>query len=144
MESLNYELQQVMEEVLVSLLGETFDVPPAAADEPLLTCAVCIRGGWNGQVIVQASLGLAGLAATRMFGKESSASDSQIDAQDALREIANIVAGNVKPLFGQSNDLGLPQDLPMNSLYPPPTTQLAQAVVQHGGGSLEVRVFETR
>jgi hypothetical protein len=143
MESLDEELRQLMEEVLVSLLGEAFEVPPGAADEPLLSCAVFIAGGWNGQVIVQASLGLAALAATRMFGKESSVLESQTDAQDALREIANIVAGNLKPLFGQSNNLGLPEDLPVNSLYPP-SAQLAQAVVQHGTGSLEVRVFETR
>jgi hypothetical protein len=161
MQDLELELHTVMEEVLLSLLGEELDPsppqaawggsppqaasggsPPQAASGPRLTCTVRIHGGWNGQVIVQASLGLADLAARRMFGKEHRASSSRQDAQDALREIANIVAGNLKPLFGQSNNLGLPEDLPVDSIHPP--SALAQAVVQHGYGSLEVRVFETK
>jgi len=158
MEGINLELEQVMQEVLLSLLGEpdenarsddaagdAYDASPpeAAQGEPRLTCAVNIRGGWNGQVIVQASLGLASLAATRMFGAQASSVLAQTDAQDALREIANIVAGNLKPLFGHSNDLGLPEDLSVDSLFPP-SAELAQAVVQHRSGSLEVRVFEKR
>jgi hypothetical protein len=174
MQDLELELHNVMEEVLTSLLGEEFDPappraaidrsppqapsggsppqapsggsPPQAASGPRLTCAVRIHGGWNGQVVVQASLGLADLAARRMFGKEHRASnsrqDSRQDAQDALREIANIVAGNLMPLFGEFNNLGLPEDLPVDSIHPP--SSLAHAVVQHGCGSLEVRVFETR
>jgi CheY-specific phosphatase CheX len=161
MQDLELELHNVMEEVLTSLLGEEFDPsppraaidrspphapsdgsPPQAASGPRLTCAVRIHGGWNGQVVVQASLGLADLAARRMFGKEHRAQDSRQDAQDALREIANIVAGNLMPLFGEFNNLGLPEDLPVDSIHSP--SSLAQAVVQRGCGSLEVRVFETK
>jgi hypothetical protein len=162
MQDLELELHSVMEEVLLSLLGEDLEPsspplaavgfspqqaavdlsPPQAAEGPPLTCAVRITGGWNGQVIVQASLGLADLAARRMFGNQHRACNARQDAQDALREIANIVAGNLKPLFGQSNDLGLPEDLPVDSIHAP--SALAQAVVQRGSGSLEVRVFETR
>jgi hypothetical protein len=140
---LDEQVRRVMDEVLLGLVGEAEELPPlvAAADTPLF-CAVSIRGGWSGQVIVQASLGLAGLAASRMFGDEATNPVCLRDAQDALREIANIVAGNLKPLFGEANTLGLPEDLLGDVTYPeaPP---LAKAVINHAEGRLEVRVFET-
>jgi hypothetical protein len=77
-----------------------------------------------------------------MFGDDARITRSGSDAQDALREIANIVAGNLKPLFGDHNTLGLPEDLPSDVTYPQ-LPQLATATVLHGGGRLEVRVFET-
>jgi CheY-specific phosphatase CheX len=143
MSGLEAEVRRVMEEVLAGLVGEVEPTPqlPAAADIAL-SCGVRIQGGWSGQVIVQASLGLAGLAASRMFGDDASVPLSIRDAQDALREIANIVAGNLKPLFGEANTLGLPEDLPGDVTYPQ-APQLAQAVIEHGPGRLEVRVFET-
>ena len=141
---LDSELRTVMEEVLLGLLGDETDLPrlPQLPDSAGgLACSVRIRGGWNGQVIVHASLGLANLAALHMFGDDARITRSGTDAQDALREIANIVAGNLKPLFGDHNTLGLPEDLPGDVTYPE-LPQLATATVQHRAGRLEVRVFE--
>jgi CheY-specific phosphatase CheX len=143
MEGLDEELRRVMEEVLTGLLGETDDVPTLGVKSTvMLSCCVQIRGGWNGQVIVQASLGLASLAAIRMFGDDVRITRSARDAQDALREITNIVAGNLKPLFGEENTLGLPEDLPGDVTFPL-VPQRAHAVIEHLDGRLEVRVFET-
>jgi CheY-specific phosphatase CheX len=141
---LDSELRTVMEEVLLGLLGDEDDLPtfpklPESAGG--LACSVRIRGGWNGQVIVHASLSLASLAALRMFGDDARITRSGSDAQDALREIANIVAGNLKPLFGEHNTLGLPENLPGDITYPA-LPQVATATVHHGAGRLEVRVFE--
>ena len=142
-ETLEEEVRQLMDEVLIGLVGDATPLPPLeAAAETQLCCGVRIQGGFSGQVIVQASLGLASLAALRMFGDEVSNPLSIRDAQDALREIANIVAGNLKPLFGESNTLGLPEDLPGDLTYPE-APQLAKAVINHADGRLEVRVFET-
>jgi CheY-specific phosphatase CheX len=133
-----------MEEVLLGLLGDETDLPrlPQLPDSAgVLACSVRIRGGWNGQVIVHASLSLASLAALHMFGDDARITRSGSDAQDALREIANIVAGNLKPLFGEHNTLGLPEDLPGDVTYPQ-VPHLATATVQHAAGRLEVRVFK--
>jgi hypothetical protein len=146
MRGLEEETRCVMEEVLLGLLGEPPDrrpsMPPARHSR--LLCAVQIRGGWNGQVLVWASPGLASLVADRMFGErvDSSSERDTRDARDALRELANIVAGNLKPLFGNKNILGLPKDLP-NDTTQTTEGQLAQVVVYHGNGELEVRIFET-
>jgi hypothetical protein len=131
-----------MEEVLIGLLGDSSDLssfPTIAGD--LLSCSVRIQGGWNGQVVVHASLGLASLAALHMFGDDARITRSGRDAQDALREIANIVAGHLKPLFGEENTLGLPEDMPGDVTYPQ-APQIATATVHRGSGRLEVRVFE--
>jgi CheY-specific phosphatase CheX len=142
-EGLEGELHRVMEEVLTGLVGDPDELPSLGVQaSTLLSCSVRIRGGWDGQVIVQASLGLASLAALRMFGDDARITRSASDAQDALREIANIVAGNLKPLFGEENTLGLPEDLRGDVTYPH-AHQLARAVIEHGDGRLEVRVFET-
>jgi CheY-specific phosphatase CheX len=136
-------LLALMEEVLVGLLGDETDLsilPTVPGD--LLACTVAIRGGWNGQVVVHASLGLASLAALHMFGADARITRSGRDAQDALREIANIVAGHLKPLLGEENTLGTPEDVPGDVTYPQ-APQVATATVYRGSGRLEVRVFET-
>jgi hypothetical protein len=146
MEGLEDETRLVMEEVLLGLLGEPPDrrpsMPPARNSR--LLCAVQIHGGWNGQVLVWASPSLALLVADRMFGQrvDSNPERDKRDARDALREVTNIVAGNLKPLFGAKNSLGLPRDLPSDTTHAT-EGQLAQVKVYHGNGELEVRIFET-
>jgi CheY-specific phosphatase CheX len=144
MEGLEEELRRVMEEVLLGLLGEPPDRRPSLPPAPnaRLVCAIQIRGGWQGEVLVWASRGLASLVADRMFGADRTEPSGERDARDALREVANIVAGNLKPLFGDHNVLGLPEDLPSDTSHTP-DGQLAQVKVHHGNGELEVRVFET-
>jgi CheY-specific phosphatase CheX len=155
-DGLEDELRRVAEEVLLGLIGApaldpaSFTVTIAANAKLELACAVRIRGGWNGRVVVMSSRGLADVVAQHMFGRSAGADperESQLaqnaqDAQDALREIANIVAGNLKPLFGDHNQLGLPEDLPAD-LSLQPRAAVAQVVIERAEGQLEVRVFET-
>jgi CheY-specific phosphatase CheX len=149
-EGLEGELRRVMEEVLLGLIGAAPLDGPAPLDAPAkaeLACAVRIRGGWNGRVVVMASRGLANVVARNMFESPPTAGperESQYarNAQDALREIANIVAGNLKPLFGDHNQLGLPEDLPAD-LSLQPRAAVAHVIVERPEGQLEVRVFET-
>lgn len=133
----------VMEEVLSGVLG----APPRATGQPRtqearLACAVSIDGDWHGRVVVSATLGLATQTAAEMFGDDLPGLPTERDAQDALREIANIVAGNLKPLFGDRNTLGIPEDLNAASLQPMAAkSPLAHASVPHGDGMLEVSVY---
>jgi CheY-specific phosphatase CheX len=142
MQELEREVVQVMESVLLGLLGEELDPPPALRDGPNLTCAVGIRGEWQGQVVVQVSYNLACVAVAKMFGVPPAQPVSAQDAQDALCEIANILAGNIKPLLGEANELGFPEDVSGAELSFPAASQLARASIRRNDGRLEVRVLE--
>lgn len=102
--------------------------------EPL-ACAVRIEGDWRGRVIVTLSPRLAASIATRMFALSTISTD---DVREAVREVSNIVAGNLKPLLGGTrNTLGLPEDLSHRDKIGP---SIAHVVVLHRGEPLEIHV----
>ncbi len=147
MSSLPLEVRRVTREVLLALAGEdagdamTSDsVAPTATR---LACCVRISGaderGFKGQVIVHASVGLALIVAKRMFGEMPKALFAP-ESQAGMREIANIVAGNIAPLLGDGLHVDLPVDLPLDAPYPD-LESIAETIVDHYGQKLEVRVF---
>jgi hypothetical protein len=141
-ETLQSELPRVINDVLFGLLGENDEnfAPPAA--DNFLSCRVSIRGGFTGEVVVSATPELASAVAEQMFEDELDGPPTQQDARDALREVSNIVAGNLKPLFGENNQLGLPEDLAEANLVLP--SQLATCTLEHPAGVLKVVVYTTR
>lgn len=141
-EVLESDVRTVMEEVLRGLLGELITPPPQGAPLIQLACGVSIDGGWRGQVVVGATLGLASLVAAEMFGADLNGPPTRRDAQDALREVANIVAGNLKPLLGDHNTLGIPVDLTPDA-EGARRSAIAHATVLHADGALEVSVFQS-
>jgi CheY-specific phosphatase CheX len=149
-ELLNSELPRLMDEVIFGLLGgETENdnanandnAGAAKAHENFISCRVTIRGGFEGEVIVSATRALASRIAERMFEDELDGQPTFQDARDALREVSNIVAGNLKPLFGENNQLGLPEDQTENSGSLP--DQLATSTIEHPAGVLRVVVYTT-
>lgn len=114
------------------------DAPAKDADTPL-RCSVKIEGDWNGAVLVSVSPGLAHWVACRMFGAPSAASESE-DTREAVREISNIVAGNIKPLLGPGNTLGLPVDVGRDQ--PLPTDAMTHVAVDHHGELLQVHLLQ--
>ena len=141
-ETLQSELPRVLSEVMFGLLGEHSDdfAPPAA--ENFLCCRVGISGQFYGEVIVCATLGLASCVAEQMFEDDLTGKPTYQDSRDALREVSNIVAGNLKPLFGENNQLGLPEDLAENHDTLP--NELAACTLDHPSGVLKVVVYKTR
>jgi hypothetical protein len=142
MQSLPQEVRRIAAEVLLALAGE--DVGGGDANESLpsgsrLACCVRLEGSFRGQILVHATPGLALLVARRMFGHDPAAPFAG-EAQEALREIANMVADNIKPLLGPHEKLFMPEDLPLDAACPP-LPPVAQSVVEHAGQRLEVRVF---
>lgn len=140
-QDLQSELPRVLNEVLFGLLGEhepEFDAPPA---ESYLSCRVTIHGSFEGEVIVSATLGLVLAIAQVMFEDELVDRPSFPDARDALREVSNIIAGNLKPLFGVNNQLGLPEDLAENRTEL--ASELATCTLEHPAGVLKVAVYNT-
>jgi Chemotaxis phosphatase CheX len=148
-QGLEVELHRVMDGVILSLLSaiastndNAHDNTHAAGAPRKLGCQVAIHGEFEGHVTVLATLGLASHFAVCMFGDDLTAAPTQADAQDALREVANIVAGNLKPLFGGQNTLGLPENMAADaSARADVKGQLAQAALEHVSGTLEVRVY---
>jgi chemotaxis protein CheY-P-specific phosphatase CheC len=127
---------------------ESFELgtPPAQNDNDTagaapVRCSVSIDGEWHGVVVVALSPRLVAWIARRMFGAAAVTAETLADdCREAAREVSNIVAGNLKPLFGMTNALGLPQDLAAIS----PTTDgaVAHVRVEHCGEALEIHILQ--
>ena len=134
----NQHLQDITEGVWVQFLG--LSLRPADATRPQLAeCAstIAITGAWNGHVAVACNRALARQAAARMFHHpETSLKDAEW--QDALKEIANIIGGNIKALLPSPSRLELPL---FHTDWQPPES--AQVVMFTGtGGCLQVMLLE--
>lgn len=76
------------------------------AEEPAVTGFVSIDGAWDGAVMVRCPMTLATSLTTAMFRATSPPSFD--DVRDALGELTNMVAGNVKALLPSPCNLSLP------------------------------------
>lgn len=130
-----------MSEVVFGLLGDSDNFAAPPANDNFISCRVAISGGFEGEVIVSATRALATSIAGRMFEDELAGQPTFQDARDALREVSNIVAGNLKPLFGENNQLGLPEDQAENARSLP--DELATSTLDHPAGVLRVVVYTT-
>ena len=130
-----------MSEVIFGLLGDTDNYAAPPANDTFMSCRVTIRGRFEGEVIVSATRALATSIAARMFEDELDGQPSLQDARDALREVSNIVAGNLKPLFGENNQLGLPEDQAESAHSLP--DEIATSTLDHPAGVLRVVVYTT-
>lgn len=70
--------------------------------------AVSTTGAWNGHFVVSVTLPCAVLIARAMFGDEEGEIPTE-DVSDAVGEIGNILAGNIKSILPQPSALSLPQ-----------------------------------
>jgi CheY-specific phosphatase CheX len=140
-ELIESELPRVMHDVTLAILGETGELRERHDTlSERISCAVGIHGSFEGEVVLTATYGLAALFAERMFEGDLTGPPTPRDAIDALREVSNIVAGNLKPLLGDRNTLGLPEEVSLDATRPY-KGQLAEASSHLQGGVLEVRVF---
>ncbi|MEM1096685.1 MAG: chemotaxis protein CheX [Bacteroidota bacterium] len=81
--------------------------PLPAPAEDAASSAVTIAGDWNGVVVFQCPPALARTLAGAMFGLPE-ADVQHADVEDALGELTNMMAGNIKSLLPGTNHLGLP------------------------------------
>ena len=137
-------LGQIVADIWTSMLG----FPVEARGEPLdvngirhLSASVQISGGWEGTVLVSCPETLAQRVAGVMFDTET-ASDDEI--RDALGEVANMTAGNVKALVESYCRLSLPMVAEGRELAIsiPGSKVVAQATFDCGEDPLSVEVFE--
>ena len=103
------DLDDIVQTVFSMCVGVEAERVPSGAGLPdgeLLVASVAITGAWSGAVAVSCSAALARRAAEAMFG--TTELDSDEEARDALREVANIIAGNYKSLVAAPSRLSLP------------------------------------
>ena len=101
-------LQQITIDVCQSMLGlELNPISPEIDTARQLVASVEIRGGRHAVVEVFAHDQLMAAIAEVMFCSERG-SLSQEEIRDAFGEIANMIGGNVKEVFGEEADLSLP------------------------------------
>jgi len=100
---------EVFESVCATVLGtevrRSTSPGPSPGERTLVGC-VQITGAWSGAVLLSCAPGFASLAARTIF---AGAGDPSVgEERDALGELANMVAGNLKALLPAPSYLGLP------------------------------------
>ncbi len=112
---LDQEIADITEATWQAMLGLDLRTSPVPVsinfDDDFLTGRVEISGGWNGWVILHGSGLLAHEAAALIFADCPSKLTLQ-DRRDAMYELTNVIAGNIKTLLPESCQLSLPQVLP--------------------------------
>ncbi|MGV3710651.1 MAG: chemotaxis protein CheX [Gemmatimonas sp.] len=110
---------------------------------PIFCSTVHISGAWNGVVAIQCPASLARRAASTMMDIADTNLDGR-DVEDALGELANVTAGNVKTLFPAPSVLGLPEVSASNTfeLALPHTSTLIRSVFSTNQELFVVTVLE--
>ena len=105
-------LEVDIEEITGIIWQSLSDLPLERVDDahlegaPAVTGFVSIDGSWDGAVMVRCPMTLATSLTTAMF--QASSQPSFDDVRDALGELTNMVAGNVKALLPSPCNLSLP------------------------------------
>lgn len=99
-------------EITRTIWGTLFEVPlgdgPAAADGggPTVTGVVHIDGAWHGAILLQCPMPVAATLTEALF--QSGGEPRPDDIRDALGELTNMLAGNVKALLPEPCGISLP------------------------------------
>ena len=106
-----HEVRQIAEETWNIILGEELEpamkrITPGEIEDAMAACAQ-ITGDWQLAVVLYCSSALARHVATVMFGSDEQET-STADVNDAMCEMINIIAGNVKGALSGSSHLALP------------------------------------
>ncbi|MBM6401761.1 chemotaxis protein CheX [Phycicoccus sonneratiae] len=100
---------------IVSTVWESLFGEPAVATAPepvpaqAIRARVGIHGGWTGSVVVSCGPDVASDLTRELLALPADSVPGPDEVHDALGEIANIVAGNVKSLLPAHAELGLPE-----------------------------------
>jgi chemotaxis protein CheX len=112
MQFLEEEILEITEATWTAMLGmeiarRTGSGAPDGATS-FLNGHVGISGAWEGQVMIHGTSGLARSAASKIFSIAPEEVSEQ-DEVDAIYELTNIIAGNIKSLLPEPCQLSLPE-----------------------------------
>lgn len=106
------EIDAEIEDITKTIWASLFELPlrvegeSRLGSESLMTACVQVVGAWTGAVILQSPITLARTLAEQMFQSDRPLTLEEV--RDALGELANIIAGNVKALFPGPSRISLP------------------------------------
>jgi chemotaxis protein CheX len=137
------DVHMLVGEVWASFLGSEI-YPGSAAPEQLneVISSVSIAGAWTGHLV----LGLAGTGAAAvaqaMFGIEND-QVSHEELADAVGELGNVIAGNIKSMLPEPSTLSLPQVVFDAGSFALPSTRLClTTVMEWDNNSIAVSLWE--
>jgi chemotaxis protein CheX len=106
--SLESDVESIAYAIWESLLGLPIDIGEAGnlGEDPHVTCLVHLHGAFRGAVMIECSEALGSLLTAAMLQTE--APPDTADMSDALGELANVFAGNIKALLAQPSSISLP------------------------------------
>ena len=140
MATLDSAIIEIVDTVCSSVLGfEALPKPPGASGRGMLA-RMNVAGAWSGSVAVWCDEEFARACATVLFEGEPCGDP---EARDALGELANIIAGNLKALLPSPSRISLPI---VSSDETVPSELADDRIAFHVAGRhhLEVSVVETR
>ncbi len=102
------DIADVAQSIWDAMFDESLALTPGGSvgEPPFVTSFVAINGAWQGAVVAQFPQSLAAALTRQLFSSETEPTSDEI--HDALGEIGNIVAGNVKALVPEPSHLSLP------------------------------------
>jgi chemotaxis protein CheX len=154
--AIGHHVERHIEEISEAIWSTLCDLPLTRADGPgpaggaatgdagasTVSSLVHIEGTWQGAVLVQLPLSLAtALTAAMLQGEDEPDAD---EVRDAIGEVANMLAGNLKALLPQPSRISLPavvfgRDYRLSLVG---TTTVAQVTFTSGGAPVVVSLFE--
>ena len=106
--SLEADVESIAYAIWESLLGLPIDVNGGSGpgEDPHATCLVHLHGAFQGAVMIECSEALGSLLTAAML--QTDGNPDAADMTDALGELANVFAGNIKALLAQPSSISLP------------------------------------
>lgn len=108
--NMHSDIEQICQMIWDSLFGLALEAAPEPdlSGDATVTSFVHIDGAWQGVVMVQCTMDFASQLTKSMFDDDSDGPVGEADLRDALGEVANMVAGNVKALLPEPCSISLP------------------------------------
>ena len=106
--SLESDVESIAYAIGETLLGLPIEVSGRSqlGDDPRATCLVHLHGAFRGAVMIECPEALGSLLTTAMLQAEGP--PDAADMTDALGELTNVFAGNIKALLAQPSSISLP------------------------------------
>jgi hypothetical protein len=110
-------LDEVTRSIWSTAFGKSLDRVPGDPipewSQPPVAAAIDLRGDWNGTLSLSCDPALASRLAATLFGPER-LDLGRSEWEDAIRELVNIVGGNLKSTLGPRCRLSIPLLIPLD------------------------------
>ena len=100
-----------------------------------------LSGAWSGRIEVRMTRGLAAMATQTMLAVPSD-SVQESDVMDAVKEIANMIAGTIKSTLPRPCSMTVPEAIVEKTMPVSAESASCSAQFQHDAGQLMVRLVE--